>query len=307
MPPLLLREHGRYGYSPITRREPFRWPGGKGLAVYLAVNVEHFAFGEGLGAELAPGGGAGDTPDILNYAWRDWGNRVGVWRMLDMLDALRLPCAVLPNSAVYEYAPGVMDAFRERGDEVVGHGRSNAERQGTLDEDDERALIDEATATIARHEPRPPAGWLGPWISESHRTPDLLAEAGYRYLLDWCHDDQPTWFTTRAGGHILSVPYPQELNDIPAVVARKIEGAAFARMILDAFREMLDQARGEALVMGVALHPYITAQPHRLRPLRQALATMQAEGGDAVWWTTPGAVAAHFAAVRPASGGEIGV
>lgn len=289
---MTLRDHGRYRYLPVTRRPGFSWPGGRRLAIYLAVNVEHFSFGDGLGAELAPGG---PPPDILNYAWRDWGNRVGVWRMLAMLDTLRLPCAVLPNSAVYGYAPAIMDAFRARGDEVVGHGRNNAERQGALDEEAERGLIAEATAAIALHEGRAPAGWLGPWISESHRTPDLLREAGYSYLLDWCHDDQPTWFATRGGGRILSVPYPQELNDIPAIVARKLEGPAFAAMIVDAFREMLDQSHHQALVMGIALHPYITGQPHRLRPLREALQTVQSEGGNAVWWTTPGAVADHFA------------
>src|SRR3546814_13080432 len=98
-----------------------------------------------------------------------------------------------------------MAAFRRRGDEVVAHGRSNAERQGVLDEAGERALIAEATAVVEREEGRRPQGWLGPWISQSRVTPDLLADAGYRYLLDWCHDDQPVWMATRGGGRILSV------------------------------------------------------------------------------------------------------
>lgn len=126
--------------------------------------------------ELAPGG---PQPDVLNYAWRDYGNRVGAWRMLELFDALGWPCSVLLNSAIYDYAPQLAAAFRARGDEFVGHGRSNAERQGILDEAGERALIAEATAAIARHEGRAPAGWLGPWISQSRVTPDLLQEAGY--------------------------------------------------------------------------------------------------------------------------------
>ena len=128
--------------------------------------------------------------------------------------------AALVNSSMYDYAPELIAAHRARGDEIVGHGRTNSERQGTLVEAEERKLIGETTERIAQEEGRPPEGWLGPWISESARTPDLLAEAGYRYLLDWCHDDQPVWMKTR-GGRILSLPYPQELNDIPQIVARK--------------------------------------------------------------------------------------
>ena len=129
-----LRDHHRFEYSPITRRADFDWPGGKRLAVYIGLNLEHFAFGEGLGGELAPGGPA---PDVLNYAWREYGNRVGVWRMLDLFESLDMPVSLLVNSALYEHCPEVVAAFRARGDEIVGHGRTNAERQGTLSEDEE--------------------------------------------------------------------------------------------------------------------------------------------------------------------------
>ena len=287
------RPHGRYAYSPLPRRPVYDWPGGKRLAVYVALNVECFDFGGGLGAELAPGG---PQPDVLNYAWRDWGNRVGVFRLADLFDELSLPASVLVNSRIYADCPGLMDVFRARGDEVVGHGRTNAERQGILAEEDERALIAEATAVLAREEGKPPGGWLGPWISQSRTTPDLLAEAGYRYLLDWCHDDQPTWFATRGGGRILSVPYPQELNDIPSIVGRKDSGAQFAEMIVDTFEEMKKSAEAAPLVMGIALHPYLVGQPHRLRPLRRALAHI-AQHRDAVWITRAGDIADHAMAL----------
>jgi peptidoglycan/xylan/chitin deacetylase (PgdA/CDA1 family) len=117
-----------------------------------------------------------------------------------------------------EHAPQAIAAFA--GAEIVGHGRTNSERQGTLSEADERALIDETTEALETYSGQRPHGWLGPWISQSPLTPDLLQEAGYGYLLDWCHDDQPVWMTTRQG-RILSVPYPQELNDIPQIVARR--------------------------------------------------------------------------------------
>ncbi len=285
-----MQEHGRYGYSAITRRPDYHYPGGRRLAVYLGVNLEHFAFGEGLGAELAPGG---PQPDVLNYAWRDYGNRVGVWRLLALLDDLGLPSTALVNTAMYDYAPEVVAAFRQRGDEIAGHGRTNAERQSALGEAGERALIVQATARIAREEGKPPAGWLGPWIAQSAVTPDLLQEAGYRYLLDWCHDDQPTWFRTRKG-RILSVPYPQELNDIPAIVARKVGGSEFADMIVDQVDEMAEQATTQALVMGIALHAYIVGQPYRLRQLRRALRhVVEHPARERFWFTTAGAVAQH--------------
>jgi peptidoglycan/xylan/chitin deacetylase (PgdA/CDA1 family) len=287
--PPILPGHGRFAYAAITRRPDYDWPGGKRLAVYLGLNLEHFAFGEGLGAELAPGG---PQPDVLNYAWREYGNRVGVWRLLALFDELGLPASVLVNSSIYGHCPEVMAAVRARGDEVVGHGRSNAERQGVLTEAEERRLIGETTAVIAAAEGAPPKGWLGPWISQSRVTPDLLAEAGYGYLLDWCMDDQPVWMRTRSGGRILAVPYPQELNDIPAIVARKVSAAEFADMIIGNFDEMLAQSAGQPLVMGVALHPYIVGQPYRLRELRRAL-THIARQRDRIWLTTAGAVAAH--------------
>lgn len=285
-----LRGHGRFPYQPITRRPAFAWPSGEGLAVYVAVNLEHFAFGEGLGAELAPGG---PQPDVLNYNWRDYGNRVGAWRMLDLFDSLALPCAVLANSALADYCPELVQAHLDRGDELVAHGRTNAERQGTMSEAEEAELIRETGDTLARGFGVQPGGWLGPWISQSEVTPDLLAEAGYAYLLDWCHDDQPVWMRTRGGPPILSVPYPQEINDIPAIVARRAGAAEFADMIIDQFDEIREQARQQPLVMGIALHPYIVGQPFRLRQLRRALRHVAAHR-DEVWLTTPGQVDAAF-------------
>jgi allantoinase len=283
-----LRTHNRYDYAPLPGRADYTWPNRRRLAVYFALNLEHFSFGEGLGAELAPGG---PQPDVLNYAWRDYGNRVGAWYLHEAFDALKLPMAALVNSSLYDYAPELEAAHRERGDEIVGHGRTNAERQGTLDEAAEKLLIGEATERLAKEEGRAPEGWLGPWISHSHATPDLLAEAGYRYLLDWCMDDQPVWFKCR-DGRILAVPYPQELNDIPAIVGRKENASDFADMIVDQFDEMRELSEKRPLVMGVALHAYIVGQPHRLRHLKRALRHIERHR-DKIWLTTPGAIARH--------------
>jgi peptidoglycan/xylan/chitin deacetylase (PgdA/CDA1 family) len=277
--------HNRYPYSPIPARAVYDWPDGKRLAVYIGLNLEWFSFGQGLGAELAPGG---PQPDVLNYAWRDYGNRVGVFRLAELFAELQLSVSLLINSEMYRHAPETVGAFADV--ELVGHGRTNSERQGELSEYEERLLIEETTAAIERHSGKRPRGWLGPWISQSPLTPDLLQEAGYRYLLDWCHDDQPVWMKTR-NGRILSVPYPQELNDIPQIVARKREGPEFADMIVDAFDVMHEECTKRPLVMGIALHAYIVGWPHRFKHLARAMRFIKQRASDRVWFTTAGKIA----------------
>ncbi|MBC7715587.1 MAG: polysaccharide deacetylase family protein [Pseudorhodobacter sp.] len=291
-----LPGHGRFDYLPITRRKNYRWPGGAGLAVYLGFNIEHFAFGEGMGANLGP---ASPQPDVLNHSWREYGNRVGAWRCLELFDQLGLPAATLINTALYDHCPELVAACVARGDELVGHGHSNAERQGVFDEAGERRLLAQCRELMLEHSGQSPAGWLSPWISESLLTPDLLAEVGYRYTLNWCHDDQPLPMRTRSGQPLWAVPYPQELNDIPMIIARQMDGKDFAQMIIDQLDEMLEQTRAPAaapLVMGIALHPYIVGQPYRLRHLRRALQHVAAARDQGkIWMTTPGAIFRHAA------------
>ena len=282
---MTARTHDRYPYSPISARPVYDWPRGKRLAIYVALNLEWFSFGEGLGAELAPGG---SQPDVLNYAWRDYGNRVGVFRLADLFGELYLPVSLLVNAEMYRHAPEAVAAFPRA--EIVGHGRSNSERQGDLTEYKERLLIEETTAAVEKHSGKRPRGWLGPWISQSPLTPDLLHEAGYRYLLDWCHDDQPVWMKTR-GGRILSLPYPQELNDIPQIVARKREGSEFADMIVDAFEVMHQECTRRPLVMGIALHAYVVGWPHRFKHLARAMRHIASHADERVWFTTAGDIA----------------
>jgi peptidoglycan/xylan/chitin deacetylase (PgdA/CDA1 family) len=295
----VLPGHGRFDYQPITKRPFYRWPGGAGLALYIGFNIEHFAFGDGMGAAIGP---PSPQPDVLNYSWREYGNRVGAWRCLSLFDDLHLPTGALINTALYDHCPELVAAFVARGDELVGHGHSNAERQGGLDESGERELLALCRSRMLEHSGTAPSGWLSPWISESPLTPDLLAETGYRYTLNWCHDDQPVRMRTRDGRGLWSVPYPQELNDIPMIVARQMDAKDFAQMIIDQFDEMLEQSRAQPLVMGIALHPYLVGQPYRLRHLRRALthiAEQRERGG--LWCTTPGAIAAHVETLATAT------
>jgi allantoinase len=287
-----LPRHGRYDYVPIHKRPVYDWPEGKRLAVFFCNNIEFFAFGAGNSPDST---GAPSPPTQRNYAWRDYGNRVGLWYYLDLLDEFGLPGAHNVNSAVLEDCPDIVERLNGRGDEYVGHGRSNSERQDGLWEDDEARLIAECTAIVTRLSGRPPEGWLGPGLAESGVTLDLLKEAGYRYVMDWPLDDQPIWMKTRVGP-ILTVPYPIELNDSPSLVHRRHTGRQFEEMLIDQFDEMFEQSRKFPLVFSVALHPFIIGQPFRLRAFRRALTHIMARR-DELWITTPGEIARFCAAL----------
>ena len=293
-----LSHHRRYDYRPIVDRPDYSWPDGRRLAIYIGVNHEVFSFGEGLGATLAP---SQTEPDVMNYAWRDYGNRVGAWRFMELFDRLELKTTALLNSAAIMKCPDLARACRDRGDEIAAHGQTNAEAQGHMTEDAERAMIARTLDHFDQLGVRP-AGWLGPWISESHQTPDLLQEAGFRYVLDWAHDDQPTRMATRSGTDILSIPYSQEINDIPAIIARKQEAATFAQMIEDAVMQLLSECERRPLVLGIALHPYVMGQAHRALHLDRVLTRLREMDDPRIWWTTAGAIADHVASNNLALG-----
>ena len=184
------------------------------------LNLEHFAFGEGLGAELCPGG---PQPDVLNYAWRDYGNRVGVWRLIDLFDELALPVSVLANSSIYHYCPEVMDAFRARAaTRWSATAVPTPSGRACLPEAEERQLDRGGHRNHRARGRAAAAGWLGAVDFAVRGHAGSTGRSGLpAIVLDWCMDDQPVWFSTRNGGRILSVPYPQELNDIPSIVGRK--------------------------------------------------------------------------------------
>lgn len=285
-----LPYHGRFDFSAINARAPYDWPQGKRLAVYIGLNIEHFSYGPGLGHAIS---NELPQPDPRTFSWRDYGNRVGVWRIFDLLDELGLPACHLVNTAVFHYCPQVLAPIRARGDEIIGHGRTNAERQGQMWADDEERLIRYVRDEILAHAGQDVRGWMGPWMSQSHITPDLLQEAGYTFLMDWPCDDQPIWMRTRAG-RLLSVPYPLEINDSPALVVRRHTAVDFEEMIVDQFEEMLDQSERHPLVCGIALHTMVVGQPFRLRSLRRALRRIvEHPRRDKVWFTRPGAIYDH--------------
>lgn len=289
-----LKQHHRYAYSPLPERPDFHWPGDRRLAFYVALNVEHFSFGEGLGHTPTA---LGPPPDTRNYGWRDYGLRVGIWRIFDLMDSLGLPMCHLLNASVCEGMPQIARRIAERGDEVVGHGYTNSERQSDMDETTERAMIRHATETLERHVGQRPLGWMGPWIAETPVTPDLLKEAGYTYVMDWPADDQPFWMTTRAGP-LMSVPYPIEINDSPVMLSRQQPATDFCQMVIDQFEEMLELSERQSLVFGISLHTFVAGQPFRLRQIRRALRhIVDHPRFSELWVTTPGGIARHAAAL----------
>ena len=289
-----LPRHDRYDYSPIHKRPVYEWPNGSRLAFTVCNNIEQFAFLAALGSDSAAGAG---PQNQRNYAWRDYGNRVGIWNYLDVLDEYQLPGSHNVNSAVLEACPDIVERLNERGDEYVGHGRTNAERQDVLWEEDEARLIAECTEVLTRLSGKRPQGWLGPYIAQSRCTLDLLKEAGYSYVMDWPADDQPFWMRTRAGP-ILAVPYPIEVNDSPALVFRQHSAREFADMVIDQFDEMRRSAAKRPLVCSISLHPFIIGQPFRLAALRRALDHIMKYRAD-LWVTTPGEIARYCMTLKP--------
>jgi allantoinase len=289
-----LKTHGRYDYSAITERKDYSWPSGKRLAVHLCLNVEHFSFGEGLGNDYAA---PHPQPNTRSFAWRDYGNRVGAWRLLELAEAYDLPYALLVNTALYDYCPQMVAAFSRRGDEIVGHGRTNAERQVDLPLEAERQLIREAADTIERHEGKRPAGWLAPYISQTPASPDLLREAGFRYMMDWPLDDQPVWFRTKHGP-ILSIPYAHDLNDSLECVSRRTPSQLYCESLVDQFDEMLEESARRPLVMSLVLHSFILGQPHRLRRFRRVIEHI-AKHRDRIWLTRPGDICRYVEGLPP--------
>ena len=289
---MLLPHHGRYAYSPITERPTYTWPGGKRLAFFIGLNIEHFAFGAGLSHSLSV---PLPAPDQRAFAWSDYGNRVGEWRLFDLFDELGLPAAHLINTTLFEYAPQILERIRLRGDEVIAHGRTNAERHSGMWEADEARFIAEVRDAIVKHWGRAPMGWMPPWMSVNKATLDLLDEAGFKFVMDWPADDQPLWMKTR-GARIMSVPYPFELNDSPQMLVRQQSPDDFSQAIIDQFEEMLQQSEKQPLVFSLALHGMIVGQPYRLRALRRALQHIVNHPlRDQVWFARPGDIYTHCA------------
>ncbi|MDT0266619.1 polysaccharide deacetylase family protein [Streptomyces sp. DSM 44915] len=278
-----------YDYSPIVERPPLRWPGGARVACYLALNIEHYRV-DRPATSIFP-----DTarlvPDPLNYGWRDYGPRVGFWRVLESLDRHGVRASVMLNSEAGERYPAIVRAGVERDWAWVAHGRNNSTFQADLAIDEERRYLTEVVADIERTTGRRPRGWLGPALTESFHTPALLAELGLSYVLDWTNDDQP--YPLRVPG-MLGVPYSVELNDITLFVGGHASGPDFVRVVKDQLARLHAESATSGRVLPLALHPFVIGQAFRARYLDEVLAHLA--GHPDVWLTTSDEIAAHYAA-----------
>jgi peptidoglycan/xylan/chitin deacetylase (PgdA/CDA1 family) len=274
-------EHGRFDYSPIRYRPRLRWPNGARLAVWVVPNIEHFLIDQPSTSMTSMT--TRFTPDVLNYSWRDFGVRVGIWRLMDVLDKYNVRATVALNSDVCKFYPQIIEAGKELGWEWMAHGRNNSELMAGQDVASERVVIQEAIWRIADATGQRPRGWLSPALSETLATPDLLAEAGIEYLCDWTNDEQPYRMKVKSG-ILHSIPYSSEINDIPAVLEGKQSGEAFGQMIKDQFDVMYEDSAESGRVMSICLHPFISGHAFRSKYLAEALAYVTSR--QDVWVTT---------------------
>jgi peptidoglycan/xylan/chitin deacetylase (PgdA/CDA1 family) len=271
----------RIAYSAAPERLPLRWPGGARVALWVAPNIEHYEYLPQKVRVRNPWPRM-PHPDILGYGLRDYGNRVGVWRFMEVFDRFKLRCTVSLSSAVLQMYPEIADAMLKRSWELMSHGLYNTRYHWSLSEDEERASIEECQEIHRRIAGKPFQGWFSPAASNTLYTPDLVAEAGVRYLCDLYHDDQPTPVNVRQGS-LFSLPYSMEIND-SICWRRGMEGAAFAQKIRDEFDTLYAEGASHGKVMNIAVHPFIMGQPHRIEHLERALEYVLSHSG--VWCAT---------------------
>jgi allantoinase len=280
-------DNALYSYSPIIERQRLLWPNGARLALYVGLNVEHFEIDKPSTSIWA--GTAHLKPDPLNYGWRDYGARVGFWRLIDVLDKYGLRASVLLNADVCGHYPQIIDAGRQRNWAWLAHGKNNSILHADMALAEERSALADIIETIAAATGQRPQGWMGPGLTETFATPKLLKEFGLSYVLDWCADDQP--FPLAVPG-LISVPYSIELNDIALFVAKSFTGDEFYRAVTDQFDQLYADSAVSGRVMALALHPFVIGQPFRLKYLAKALDYIAAHEG--VWLTTSDDIAGHY-------------
>jgi peptidoglycan/xylan/chitin deacetylase (PgdA/CDA1 family) len=279
-------ENELFDYSPIVDRAPIAWPDGARVAFYVGLNVEHFLV-DRPSTSFNPVT-AGLVPDPLNHGWRDYGPRVGIWRLIEVFDRHGIRPSVLLNSDVAERYPQIIEAGRARNWAWLAHGKNNSTLQADV-ADDERAYLTGVVETIEKATGRRPRGWLGPALSETFQTPALLAELGVGYVLDWTNDDQP--YRLNVPG-MLSVPYSLELNDLGLFTMHALSGPDFVQIVKDQLDQLHADAAGSGRVLALALHPFVTGQPWRAKYLDQALEYVVNHPG--VWVTTSDEIADHY-------------
>src|ERR1700727_192395 len=264
----------RISYSAISERPRLAWPDGARRAVGVIVNVEEWDPRQAMPRTvLTPPAGGSPMPDIPNWAWHEYANRVGFWRFVEVFDALSIrPVLAINGSALAAY-PAIVRAACDRGWEFIGHGFTQRNMQKV---ENERADIRKTRGIIAQATGKPPRGWLGPGLTETWETPDLLVEEGYDYVADWVLDDQPVWLKTRSKP-ILNLPYTQECNDVAMMLIQHHEAPEYYDRSVDQFEQIYADSENSARIMALSMHPYIMGARHCVKYLRGVFEVIRSE------------------------------
>ena len=260
----------RLDYVPITDRPPLRLPGRAKVVIWPCINVEHWLVSEPMPRTVVnpPGGVAKSVPDIPNWAWHEYGNRVAFWRIKRIFDEFGVPASLVLNGSVCDAYPQIVDACLKSNWDLVGHGWIQRALPAVPDQ---RKMIHRVFKRLKEYSGKPPKGWLGPALAETQDTVDWLAEAGFEYVADWVLDDQPVDLRTKHGT-LVSIPYTQELNDLSMLLIQGHRATEYADRAIDQFEQLIeDAAGGSARVMCFTMHPYIMGVPHRVKHLRRIL------------------------------------
>jgi allantoinase len=282
--------YGPFPYSPIIHRAPLQWPNGAQVALWVIPNIEFFALDEKV--PPAAGGANVPVPDVPTWSSRDYGNRVGVFRLMDVLDRHGIRGTVALNSELCAEHPAIIEEGNKRQWEWMGHCESNTRRLNAAPPGDEPRVIKNALATIERATGARPRGWLGSGLQETWDTPDLLAAEGCDYVCDWTNDDQPYLMTLDNGQTLVSVPYSHEINDKPAFEKFHRTADQFGEMICRQFDVLYREGAQSGRVMAIAIHPYLTGVPHRIDAFDAALRYIGQH--ERVWKTTGTEIARHY-------------
>ena len=283
LPPHVPTEHDRFDYSPIIDRPRLSWPNDARVAVWVIPNIEHFLF-DRPSTRLT---NLPVNPDVLNYSWRDYGVRVGIWRMMEVMERYGVKGTVALNSDVCARYPRIIEEGKKLGWEWMGHGNNNSTLFAGQSEAEERALIKDVVTTISKSVGKAPRGWLSPALSETMRTLDILAENGIEYVGNWVNDDQPYPMRVKKGS-MIAMPYSVEINDIPALLDLHQSPETFGQMICDQFDVLYEDGAQTGRVISICLHPFLVGYPHRSKYFAKALHHITSR--QEVWLTTGGAI-----------------
>ena len=281
----------RVEYSPIIDRPVLKWPGDARVTLWVAPNIEHYEYLPDFDGLRNPWPRV-PYPDVQQYSHRDYGNRVGFWRMLEVLDKHNIKCGVSLNMAVLEHYPEVAEAMVQRDWDFMSHGIYNTRYIETYTEEQEREFYRDSIETLRRHTGKQLKGMLGPSMSNTARTPDLMAEAGLLYHSDWMHDDQPVPIKVKSGV-LISVPYSIELND-STLFNKHYEGDYFVKICKAQFDRLYREGAQSGRCMCIALHPHLIGQPHRIKYLDEILGYIMSH--DQVWQATSDEIAEYYIA-----------